>query len=151
MALKESTLEVNYIIEGVLSLIPTEIICEKSHKSEIQRIYFVIKGERLNIISEASGDTESSIVKLQKALPQNVRIACCQSCKNGNFCPYGDSDNEIFCLKDIKINNKEDVTEFFSISHDLIITRSRKLIEFCSDYEPICHTKYYTYNDWDYK
>ena len=148
MALKENILEVNYIIDGSLSVILTKVICEKHHKSEIQRIYYVIKGKGLNIVSETSGDTESSIVKLQKSLPQNTSIACCQSCKNGSFCPYGDNDNEIFCLKDMSINDRDDVCEFFTTNHDLVRSRSRKLIEFCKDYESICDAKHYTYNNW---
>lgn len=148
--MEQNLLEVNYIIDGILCVIPTKVIYEKSHEIKIPRIYYEIKGEKLNVTSQISGDTESSIVKLQQALPSNVRIACCQSCRNGNFCPYGDCDNEIFCLKDIIVNDKNDVCEFFTTNHDLVRITSRKLLHFCSDYEPICHSKYYTYNDWTY-
>lgn len=147
---EEKKLEVNYIIDKKLFSILTKVIYEKSNEGEIQTIHYDVKGKHFNVTSEPSANTEYSIVNLQRALPSNVKLACCQSCRNGNFCPYGDDDNGIFCLKDIIINSKNDAIEFFTENPDLAKTRSRKLLHFCNDYEPICHSKYYTYNDWDW-
>lgn len=58
-------------------------------------------------------ENKLNIKYLQKSLPSNINLECCQSCRHGNFCPYGDSDNEIFCFKDIVINSKHDVCVFF--------------------------------------
>ncbi|WP_010074051.1 hypothetical protein [Clostridium cellulovorans] len=66
------------------------------------------------IITQAHTEIEYAIKYLQKALPSNISIACCQSCRYGNFCPYGDNDNEVFCFKNLTPQNKADVCEIFS-------------------------------------
>ncbi|MBU5677807.1 hypothetical protein KQI88_15420 [Alkaliphilus sp. MSJ-5] len=142
-------LKVNYIIDGILFSMPTKVIYERSNENEIQSIHYEIKLENYHIISEASNSTELGIVNLQKALPPNVSIVYCQSCRHGNFCPYGDYDNEVFCLKDITPTDKNDVSKLFSENYDLIMARSRKLLDFCTDYRPISNDGYYTYNDWE--
>lgn len=148
--MEEKNLEVNYIIDEKLFAVLTKAIYEKSKEGEIQRIHYYVKSKYFNVTSEPSANTEYSIVNLQRALPSNVKIACCQSCRNGNFCPYGDDDNEIFCLKDILISSKNSAIKFFEKNLDLARIRSRKLLHFCKYYEPICHSKHYTYNSWDW-
>lgn len=152
--MKENILNVNYIIDGILSVIPTKMIYEKSNKDEIKNIHYEINFENYCFKSNTYDDTEFAIKNLQQVLPQNISIACCQSCRHGNFCPYGDNDNEMFCLKDMIYNNKSDVCEIFdtcenySKNYDFLRTRRRKLLDFCTDYKPISYNEYYTYNDW---
>jgi hypothetical protein len=148
---EESVLQVSYIIDGILTVIPTKVICELSDENELQKVHYEVIWKNNTIISKACSDTEFAIVKLQEVLPPNISIACCQSCRHGNFCPFGDCDNEIFCFKDMTPNDKSDVCEFFLGNQDSLGVRSRKLLGFCKDYKPICPNEYYTYNDWGYR
>ncbi|AFS78175.1 hypothetical protein Curi_c11620 [Gottschalkia acidurici 9a] len=146
--LKEKILYVNYLIDSILLKIPTKMIYEQSLENEFKNIHYEIYLENHYFISEVSDNTEFAIKNLQKVMPANVRVACCQSCRYGNFCPYGDNDNEIFCFKGIEVNNKDDVCKFFSSNNECYKARSRELLDFCSNYEPISYNEHYTYNDW---
>lgn len=146
--LKVRILHVNYIIDGILSVVPTRMFYEQSNEDEIQNIHYEVQLNNHRFLSKSSDVTESAITHLQRELPINISIACCQSCRHGNFCPYGDNDDEVFCLKDKTLNNREDVVGFFSKQDKSFGERSRKLLDFCSDYKPISHNEYYTYNDW---
>jgi hypothetical protein len=97
--IEEHILQVSYIIDDILVTIPTKAISEQSLGNEVQNIRYEVTLEGNHIVSEARSDTESAIVKFQEVLPLNISIACCQSCRHGNFCPFGDCDNEIFCLE----------------------------------------------------
>jgi len=92
-------------------------------------------------------DMELAIVDLQKLLPINVQITCCQSCKHGNFCPCGDNDNEIFCLINYNPSDKRDVIEILSSDKHRILPN--ELLYWCDKYDKI-NEDYYTYNDWNY-
>jgi hypothetical protein len=120
-------------------------------EDEIDNIHFEVNFGSHHIKSDASNITELAIANLQRALPPNIKIASCQSCRHGNFCPFGDRDNEVFCFKDIEINDKSNLCKLFSDNINCIKIRSRKLLDFCKDYKPISHSEYYTYNDWDYE
>ncbi len=148
--MKEEVVSVNYIIDGVISVIPTKMIYEQSCEEEIQYIQYELSYEDKNIISKSSSMIEFAVISLQRALPSNVKIACCQSCRHGSFCPFGDMENEIFCLKDVSPNNKAEVCDIFSKEINSLNKRSRKLLDFCTDYKPLT-SEYYTYNDWDYQ
>lgn len=47
---------------------------------------------------------------LQKNLPDDIKLACCMTCRYGSMCPYGNRENLLFCTKDIPINSKEDMS-----------------------------------------
>ena len=147
---QENILQLNYMIDGSLTVIPTKVICERSVENDIQKIHYELTWKNNNIVSKVCSDTEYAIVKLQEVLPPNIFIACCHSCRHGNFCPFGDNDNEIFCFKDKAPKDKNDVCEFFS-DHASLGVRNKKLLDFCNDYNPISRNdEYYTYNDWNY-
>lgn len=148
--LEETMLNVNYLIDGIISTIPTKMIYEKSDENEFKNIHYEVDFPKHNIISKTCDVIEYATVYLQKVLPSNISIACCQSCRHGNFCPYGNFDNEIFCLKDIITNDKRDVSNFFDKNNDNLELRRRKLLDFCGEYKPIFDDEYYTYNDWEY-
>lgn len=146
--MKEDILMVNYIIDGMLYVIPTKMIYEQLNEDEIRNIHYEINFENHFVITNVCNYTEGSIINLQRVLPKNIIVACCQSCRYGNFCPYGDNDNEIFCLKNMTPKNKSDVCKIFIENYDSLTGRSRRLLDFCTDYKPISHNEYYTYNDW---
>lgn len=148
--LEETILNVNYLIDGIISTIPTKMIYEKSDENEFRNIHYEVDFPKHNIISKTCDVIEYATVYLQKALPTSISIACCQSCRQGNFCPYGNFDNEIFCLKDIITNDKSDVCNFFDKNNDNLESRRRKLLDFCGEYKPLFDDEYYTYNDWKY-
>ena len=100
---------------------------------------------------------EFAVIDLQKQLPQNIKIKCCQNFRHGNFCPYGNNDDEIFCLKNYNPVDKMDVAGIFT--NDVIATNTNtvlkypviphKLLHWCEKHEFISKV-YYTYNDWIY-
>lgn len=140
----EIIIKVNYIIDGVLYTIPTKLFNEES--DEFKSIYFEVNLRECKVISKAREDIEYAIKYFQKSLPANVNIACCQSCRYGKFCPSGDHDNEIFCLKDMTPYNKKDVCGIFN--NENLQSRVRKLLDYCDEYKPLCDSEHYTYNDW---
>ncbi|MCH1627511.1 hypothetical protein [Fredinandcohnia quinoae] len=147
--MKVETLKVNYIIDEKLSVKPTKMIVEQLDQDEKQNIHFEVHFNNRHFQSKPSDSTEYAIKYLQRKLPDNINIACCQSCGHGNFNPFGDMENEVFCLKDKTPSNKADVVEIFSNQDKTFKTRSRKLLDFCKDYQTISHNEKYTYNDWD--
>lgn len=83
---------------------------------------------------------------LQVKLPQNVKIACCMTCRHGNICPYGNRENELFCTKDILIHNKSDILDLFDES-DPFSERLVSSLDFCHSFV-YQSDEYYTYNDY---
>ncbi|SDH43471.1 hypothetical protein [Desulfosporosinus hippei] len=146
--MKEDILCVNLLIDGKTTVVPITIVYEQSNKEEIKNIHLEIKLGNHLYMSIPSDATEFAVTNLQKVLPSNISIACCQSCRHGNFCPYGNEDNEIFCLKGMTYNNKMDVCDIFSYTQNIVFgERKRQLLDFCIEYEPISDSNF-TYNDW---
>lgn len=146
--MKKDTLNVNYIIDGKITAIPTNMSYEQLDDDEFQNIRFEVQVNNRLIQSKLSSSIEYAVKYLQKELPNNIGIACCQSCRHGNFNPFGDLENEIFCLKDKSLLDWDDVVKIFSEQDKSFGTRSRKLLDFCKDYKPISENEKYTYNDW---
>lgn len=137
------------MIDGNISNKQTKMYYEQIAKDEVNSIYFEVQMNDRQIKSKLNASMEYAIKYLQKELPNHISIACCQSCLHGNFNPFGDVENEIFCLKDKRLNNRADVVEWFSTSDLSLETRRRKLLDFCSDFKHISQNEKYTYNDWD--
>lgn len=146
-ALKIDILNVRYIIDGKTTIQRTKMFYEILDEDEIQNVHFEVQFNNQHIHSKLHSSAEYAVKNFQKVLPDSICIACCQSCIHGNFNPYGDLENEIFCLKDLSPQNKEDVVEFFA--KQTYHSRSQKLLGFCQDYKPIDDDEKYTYNDWD--
>ena len=70
------------------------------------RIYV---GDSVYENSKEFDSMEFLIIDLQKRLPESVVLACCQTCQHGNFCPFGDNEDEIFCLHGYSPESKGDV------------------------------------------
>jgi len=97
--------------------------------------------------SESFDCMELAIRDLQKQLPYNFQICCCLSCRYGNFCPYGNAENEIFCFIDYKPESKDDVLNIFDVfSND---TEPNELLYCCDKYQK-ASIDYFNYNDWIY-
>ena len=86
---------------------------------------------------------------LQKKLPQDVKIACCMTCRHGNMCPFGTDTNELFCTKDLTITCKGDMADLFG-SNDTFDERSVTAYGVCDDFV-YQSNDYYTYNDYLYQ
>jgi hypothetical protein len=86
---------------------------------------------------------------LQNKLPHNIKLACCMTCRHGNMCPYGNTENQLFCTKDIRITSKEDMCNLFDQT-DPFEERSVASIDFCDDFV-YQSDEYYTYNDYRYQ
>ena len=144
----EDIINVNFIIDGTRTLMPIKMVYEQADEDETKNIHYEIDMENNYFIADSSDVTEIAVTNLRKALPPDISIACCQSCRHANFNPYGDNDNEVFCLKGFTPNNKNDVCEIFSNGYNSLKAKSRKLLDYCSEFKPISHNDYYTYNDW---
>lgn len=94
--------------------------------------------------SEFFDNMECAVIDLHKQLPAEIYIECCQTCKYGNYCPFGNCDNEIFCLKGFCPKNKMDVAELFTKYPDV---QPNTLLYWCCDYERVSN-EYYSYNNW---
>lgn len=146
--MKSDTFNVKYIIDGKLSVILTKMFYEELDDGEIQNIRFEVKLNNIYIHSKPTDLTEYAIKYLQKELPDNIVIACCQSCRHGHFNPFGDNENQVFCFKDMNPSNKDEVVHIFVNQDKSFGTRSRILLDFCNDHKPVSHNEKYTYNDW---
>lgn len=113
-------------------------------------IHIVVEIEGVSYVSNNGKNAcfEYAVMAFQKMLPENIKIACCESCRHGNFCPYGDQENEVFCFKDKVFSEKMDVCNEFTNEKEYW-TRSKKLLDYCDDYEPMDHENHYTYTSWD--
>ena len=86
---------------------------------------------------------------LQRKLPSDIQLACCMTCRHGNMCPYGNTENQLFCTKDIRITSKEDMCNLFDQT-DPFEERSVASLDFCDDFV-YQSDEYYTYNDYLYQ
>ena len=127
--------------------VPTQIIYERDDdtallSSEIHLTY--------NGIHYCGKGTDylwtDTFANLQKQLPDDVTVACCMTCRHGNLCPYGNEQNQLFCLKDTVVHNKEDVLALFD-NDDIYDKGSLPCCHYCADFEAQSK-EYYTYNDY---
>ncbi|MFE8699897.1 hypothetical protein ACFYKX_04590 [Cytobacillus sp. FJAT-54145] len=91
--MKVDTLNVHYIIDGKITVIPTKMVYEQLDKDEYQNIHFEVHVINKYIHSTLSNSVEYAVKLLQKKLPDKIAIACCQSCQHGNFNPFGDYED----------------------------------------------------------
>lgn len=92
--------------------------------------------------------TELALIDIAKQLPGRCSIKSCLSCRHGNFCPFGNADNEIFCIKDFSPKQKSDLYEVTQNGLERI-KRRHLLFDLCPDYMPAIE-EYYHYNDYLY-
>ncbi len=90
-----------------------------------------------------------TLAELEINLPENVKLACCMTCRYGNMCPYGNKENQLFCTKDIKITSKEAMCDLFDQT-DPFEDRAVASLDFCEDFI-YQSDDYYTYNDYLYQ
>ena len=90
-----------------------------------------------------------TIADIQTKLPNDVKLACCMTCRHGNMCPYGNKENELLCTKDITITSKEDLLDLFDQT-DPLEERAVDSLDFCEDFL-YQSDDYYTYNDYFYQ
>ena len=107
--------------------------------AENDKFSAVIDGEKF----ELSGDTESIFEKLSELLNGRYTIHSCFTCRHGNFCPFGDEDNEIFCVNDLQPKCKSDLF-FICDNSEERNKRKRTLFDVCEDFKPCCND-FYTY------
>ena len=131
-------------------IVPIEIIYDDnevlaSPKSEISLLYDGIE-YRGNGADYLWTDT---LADLQTKLPEDVKFACCMTCRHGNMCPYGNIENQLFCTKDIKITGKADMCDLFDQT-DPFEKRVVASFDYCDDFI-YQSDDYYTYNDYLYQ
>lgn len=88
-------------------------------------------------------DTEMIFRKLSELLKNKYEIYSCFTCRYGHFCPYGDCDNEIFCVNDFDPKCKNDLLPIMQNSEELSL-RLRTLFDICDKHKP-CSADYWTY------
>ncbi len=147
----ETTIAITYISNGIFLEVPTKMLFRKCMDEACRDIHFEVLLDNNVIKSKASHSMEYAIAYLQKQLPEGIAIACCQSCRYGNFCPLGDMENEIFCFKGISADSREAILKVFIEKPDLLTDRSRNLLSICGAFMPINERNHYTYNSWNLK
>ena len=90
----------------------------------------------------------SAFADLQSRFPQDVKLACCMSCRHGNMCPYGNDEQELFCTKDLIIRSKNDMCDLFD-NTDPFLNRMVRPYDWCDNFEHQSDANY-TYNDYLY-
>jgi len=119
------------------------------HDEETQTDFFTFEVTIDDKVYTIQNNTmELVTIILQRQLPKNVKILCCQTCMHGNFCPFGDQEDEIFCLIDYSPKEKFDVVDIFlrHIEGDMAL-QSNRLLHKCENYQEVFDS-YYSYNDW---
>lgn len=86
---------------------------------------------------------------LERKLPNGVKLACCMTCRHGSMCPYGNTENLLFCTKDLTITGKEDLCDLFDQT-DPFQGRSVASFDCCHDFAYQSHD-HFTYNDFLYQ
>ena len=89
-----------------------------------------------------------TLADLQTALPNNVKLACCMTCRHGNMCPHGNTENELVCTKGLTINSKDDMVALFDRCNPFD-ERGVASLDYCEDFV-YQSNDYYTYNDYLY-
>lgn len=93
-----------------------------------------------------------TFANLQKKLPDDVIVACCMTCKHGNMCPYGNEENQLFCMKDIVVESKMNLCDIFDNVLDKDDEYEKRTVTsfgYCDDFA-YQSDDYYTYNDYLY-
>ncbi len=94
-----------------------------------------------------SPEWTDALANLQKALPDDVTIKCCLSCRYGTLCPYGNIPNYVLCSHSVKIRDKLDVIDWLDTVNVDEIERSS--FDDCADFQS-AGKNHYTYNDYAY-
>ena len=90
-----------------------------------------------------------TLADLQMKLPNDVKLACCMTCRHGNMCPYGNEENQLICTKGITITSKGDMLDLFDQTNPFE-ERAVASLDFCEDFV-YQSDNYYTYNDYFYQ
>ncbi len=127
--------------------VPTQIIYECDDNTALlsSEIYLTYNGTEYRAKGTDYLWTDT-FANLQKQLPDDVTVACCLTCRYGNMCPYGNEQNQLFCLKDTVVHNKEDVVALFDNS-DIYDKGTVDCCHCCDAFEAQSK-EYYTYNDY---
>jgi len=140
------------IIDGNKELHPIQkIILGFNERDELDvfKLKAVVDGAEYTSSKEHC-EMEFAVIDFQRQLPGDFLIACCQTCKHGNFNPFGDLENEIFCLIDYHYIDKSDVCDIFgSLAAGDMIAVKHDLLYCCDKHGVICG-KNFSYNDWIY-
>ena len=116
-----------------------DVEMEFDEDTEIDRFSTLIDGEKI----ELTGNTESIFMELSKILKDKYKIHSCYTCRFGNFSPFGDQDNEIFCIDDFEPKSKSDLFFLYEDAEERK-KRCRTLFEVCEKFQP-CSDDYWTY------
>ena len=87
-----------------------------------------------------------AFVRLQSKLPDMIIIKGCINCRHGNMCPVGNAPYEVFCTKDVVINEIRDLWDYTETQEETE-KRSREYTQVCENY--IRQSKdFFTYTDY---
>lgn len=140
---------INVIVDGIYkSCYLEKIVFGHDEECDLDIIKLKAVIGDTEYITKRSFEMEFAVINLQRILPGNAQIACCQSCRHGNYCPLGTNENEIFCLMNYNPENKNDVIDIMTSIEDDLLPK-HELLYWCDKYDKI-NKNYYVYNDWNY-
>gem|GEM_PF-1554227 len=142
---------VRFLVSGneVCGSVEKTMLAYNEHKELYNlRLKAVVDGIEYSNTKEFT-EIDEAVIDLQKQMLPDIQIVCCQACKYGNFCPFGNAQNEIVCLKSYPPKNKIDLAKIFhsALILDTELPKS-ELLSWCESYEKI-DNNYFTYNDWN--
>lgn len=148
--MKNKIVSIKLNISNVLTEVPLTIRYKDDQiaNDEYTSYIFEMNLDNNYVYTEETNSMELGIKDLQKKLPPDVKVVGCISCIHGNYNPYGDHENEMFCLKDKNIDSKEDLLDIFDYYGEMMEVRARALLYYCNDYKNISTKVKYSYNDW---
>ena len=129
--------------DGIVKLEINHTVVNSGDEDMIVTLSTTIQGKNCFYQAET---TEEALILLAKNLPQKWYIKSCISCRHGNFCPIGNFDNEIFCVKDFEPKAHCDLWHVTEDDGERK-SRSRTLFECCEDYKQQTQD-YFTYSDY---
>ena len=151
--MNEITTTIRIIINGnyQLSYIKKSILGYNEHMKR-DNIVIKISIDGIEYINtKIFTDMGDAIIDLQGQLPNNIQIACCHSCEHGNFCPYGNAGNKIYCFKNYSLQNYNDVYNIFDSwamnGFDNDMLPINELLHWCELYKNVARDSY-SYNSW---
>jgi len=102
--------KINLIIDGEINTHNLRVFnISHTEDGEVRGFRLGLNIGGIEYINDRDFSPEGAVRDMQKQLPDNILIACCQTCKHGNYNPLGDYENEIYCLLSYIPREKADV------------------------------------------
>ncbi len=77
-----------------------------------------------------------ALLEIIQRLPEDWQVKSCFTCRHGQFCPYGNADNEIFCMRGLDPQTIPQLCDWM-VDFEEMDKRSRTVFSLCEEYQPM--------------